>query len=220
MTLDPATAAHALYRFYDTTGELLYIGITCNPGSRWRDHQRTKTWWHEITQITIEQHPSKRAVEIAERSAIQAEQPRYNIIHNRPQNPTVFDCPRCGRGAVRRTSAGRCRGCGMRLVLHGEHCDLMETTAAWDGVAWRYLINRTPESESTKGSMASRLLPISRLGELEAAATTADWTAVDPDVDVDLPLTPAEIAIIERALSTPGFYGNPFAENGVARSHR
>jgi hypothetical protein len=36
-----ATAPHALYRFYDAAGMLLYVGITVDPGAR---HHWTCGW--------------------------------------------------------------------------------------------------------------------------------------------------------------------------------
>jgi predicted GIY-YIG superfamily endonuclease len=74
---------HALYRFYDATGALLYIGITADPGSRWRKHAQDKPWWHEVANIVVERHLTRTEVLEAERLAILAEHPRYNIVHNR-----------------------------------------------------------------------------------------------------------------------------------------
>lgn len=77
------TTAHALYRFRAADGTLLYVGITINPGRRWRAHQR-REWWHEVASITVEKHPDRAAVLAAERAAITSESPRYNVTHNRP----------------------------------------------------------------------------------------------------------------------------------------
>jgi len=79
----------ALYRFYDAAGDLLYIGITFDPGSRWAQHQHDKPWWHEVQQLTVEVHPDRQAVLDAERAAILAERPRYNIVHNTGRASTV-----------------------------------------------------------------------------------------------------------------------------------
>jgi hypothetical protein len=79
------SATHALYRFYATDGALLYVGITADPGTRWRAHSHDKPWWHEVANVTVEQHPDRTAVLEAERAAIVAEQPRYNVVHNRGQ---------------------------------------------------------------------------------------------------------------------------------------
>lgn len=74
---------HALYRFFDASGALLYIGITANPSERLRQHSKEKPWWHTITHISLECFPDKHSVLTAEREAILAEKPRHNIVHNR-----------------------------------------------------------------------------------------------------------------------------------------
>lgn len=81
------TQAHALYRFYDATGTLLYIGITLDPGSRWRSHAQDKPWWHDVADIRLELHPDRDSVLEAERAAIIAEHPLHNVVHNRRRRP-------------------------------------------------------------------------------------------------------------------------------------
>lgn len=73
---------HALYRFHNAAGQLLYVGITLNPSQRWAQHRDDKPWWHEVADITVETHPSRTAVLDAERHAIATERPLYNVVHN------------------------------------------------------------------------------------------------------------------------------------------
>ena len=80
---------HALYRFYDATGTLLYVGITADPGARWRQHAHDKPWWHHVANITIETHPTRTAVFDAERAAIIAERPLHNVVHNGHRRATT-----------------------------------------------------------------------------------------------------------------------------------
>lgn len=82
--MNPATARqpHALYRFLDTSGELLYVGVTNNPSRRFTQHGVSRDWWHEVETIRMERHESREAVLEAERAAIIAERPRYNVKHN------------------------------------------------------------------------------------------------------------------------------------------
>lgn len=75
--------SHALYRFYDAAGALLYIGITVNPGTRWSQHSKDKAWWEDVAQATVERFPDRKSVLDAERTAIIREQPRHNVAHNR-----------------------------------------------------------------------------------------------------------------------------------------
>jgi hypothetical protein len=74
---------HALYRFFASDGSLLYIGITADPGARWKQHAGDKPWWSTVANITVEAFPSREAVLEAERAAILAERPRHNVVHNR-----------------------------------------------------------------------------------------------------------------------------------------
>lgn len=74
---------HALYRFWNADDQLLYVGITLNPGARWKAHQYDKPWWSNVARITIELHPDRAAALASERAAIHAERPLYNVVHNR-----------------------------------------------------------------------------------------------------------------------------------------
>jgi predicted GIY-YIG superfamily endonuclease len=76
-------ADHALYRFFGQGGQLLYIGITRDPSSRWGQHRGDKPWWFEVQRIEIESLPDRASALKAERLAIQSEKPRYNVVHNR-----------------------------------------------------------------------------------------------------------------------------------------
>ncbi|MEU4410701.1 GIY-YIG nuclease family protein [Streptosporangium sp. NPDC023963] len=73
---------HALYRFYDATGVLLYVGITADPGVRFKKHRGDKEWWTEVANIRIEKLPTRAAVLDAERRAIREERPLWNVAHN------------------------------------------------------------------------------------------------------------------------------------------
>lgn len=78
------TDHHALYRFHDAAGQLLYVGLTSNPGRRFAQHASDKPWWTEVATVRIETFPDRASVALAERVAIQAERPRYNVVHARP----------------------------------------------------------------------------------------------------------------------------------------
>lgn len=80
-------APHALYRFYDVRDRLLYVGITLDLGARWKHHSKNKTWWVDVARCTVEHFPTRDAVLAAESVAINAEKPRWNIVHNRGRLP-------------------------------------------------------------------------------------------------------------------------------------
>ena len=77
-----ATPSQALYRFFDADGHLLYVGISLNPGERWKQHRADKPWWLEVASITIDHLPDRDAALQAETAAIKSERPRYNIAQN------------------------------------------------------------------------------------------------------------------------------------------
>ena len=93
---------HCLYRFFDAASQLLYVGITMNPSSRWNQHRKDKAWWVEVANITIEPHLSRPAALRAEQRAIRFEHPLWNVMHNRPK---VFDI-----------EASRCSFCGVEAT--------------------------------------------------------------------------------------------------------
>lgn len=69
---------HVLYRFFDSDGKLLYIGITNNPQRRFQNHRATKPWFAEVAHSTMEYYSSRDDLAAAEAAAIMAELPKYN----------------------------------------------------------------------------------------------------------------------------------------------
>lgn len=72
----------ALYRLFDNSGALLYIGVSVSPEQRWMHHAEHKTWWPEVAQINFEWHPTRNEALRREADAIRHERPRYNVQHN------------------------------------------------------------------------------------------------------------------------------------------
>lgn len=75
-------AETALYRFFDVSGALLYVGITGQPGERFSLHLRKAQWWGEVATMRMEWLPSRAKAFRAEAMAIAAEKPVYNLSHN------------------------------------------------------------------------------------------------------------------------------------------
>ena len=70
---------------FNRDGDLLYIGISNDPVLRLSQHANEKPWVkREVTKWEIEptSYPSFAAALAAERKAIEAEHPRYNVVHN------------------------------------------------------------------------------------------------------------------------------------------
>jgi hypothetical protein len=68
-----------LYRAYDSTGRLLYVGISLSALARLANHRSQSDWFAEVRRLEIEVFSNRELAEAAERQAVQAESP----IHNR-----------------------------------------------------------------------------------------------------------------------------------------
>lgn len=68
-----------LYRFYDTEGVLLYVGITKFFEPRLKQHYKNAEWFFDTASVKLEHYQTRQEVERAETEAIEQECPRYNI---------------------------------------------------------------------------------------------------------------------------------------------
>jgi hypothetical protein len=83
----------ALYRCFDAGGDLLYIGITLRYPTRWREHSDAKSWWTDVASMTLEWFGSWTEAEVAERTAILAENPRHNVDRWQPDRSRILPLP-------------------------------------------------------------------------------------------------------------------------------
>lgn len=72
-------ATCVLYRHFDAEGTLLYVGISIQPAARIYQHDRTSHWFDRVRRIELEHFQTIAEAAAAERTAIQAENPRYNV---------------------------------------------------------------------------------------------------------------------------------------------
>ncbi|GII24284.1 GIY-YIG nuclease family protein [Planosporangium mesophilum] len=95
---DLATRPHALYRFWDRTDVLLYVGITADLPQRMGDHRTDKPWWSQVARVTVEHFDTREAALKAETESIREERPLYNVQGNilvhAPSNEGVEDAVR------------------------------------------------------------------------------------------------------------------------------
>lgn len=70
-----------LYRHFDGSGQLLYVGISLSTIGRLAQHNRLSHWARDIATITIERYPTRAEAVQAERAAIAAERPKFNVQH-------------------------------------------------------------------------------------------------------------------------------------------
>lgn len=73
----------AVYRMYDASGALLYIGQSVNPASRPMQLADHRKWVTNIASITLQWLPTRQDALREEESAIRAERPLHNVTHNR-----------------------------------------------------------------------------------------------------------------------------------------
>lgn len=76
-----ARQRHWVYRLYNVDSAVIYVGCTSAIGSRLTDHSRKKPWWSEVCGVEVEQHKNMRDGLDAERAAIEALQPKYNLVY-------------------------------------------------------------------------------------------------------------------------------------------
>lgn len=77
MTVPNEPRRAAVYRLYDETGALLYIGSSYDPAKRCEAHRR-KPWWPRVVQRTEEWHPNRGVAYRLETEAISTEGPKFN----------------------------------------------------------------------------------------------------------------------------------------------
>lgn len=71
-----------LYRHFDSTGKLLYIGISLNEFNRFKQHMVNSNWSTDTAYTHYERFNTREEALDAERLAIMDEKPVYNKIHN------------------------------------------------------------------------------------------------------------------------------------------
>ncbi|MER5584084.1 GntR family transcriptional regulator [Streptomyces asoensis] len=89
------TKRTALYRLYDSSEVLLYVGISTYPDERLKQHAGDKLWWHHVARQEITWLDSRAEALKAEAEAIANERPLYNGYHHLgkgwPQKAREYD---------------------------------------------------------------------------------------------------------------------------------
>lgn len=70
--------AAAVYRHFDASGRLLYIGCSMDPARRFGVHRCVAPWARQVANITLEWFDSREEAEAAEAAAIARENPPHN----------------------------------------------------------------------------------------------------------------------------------------------
>lgn len=80
-----------LYRYFDKTGRLLYVGVSVSALIRLTQHSQTSEWFGQWVTMTRETYKDRTTALRAERGAIVKERPLYNKTHNFYQAPAKVE---------------------------------------------------------------------------------------------------------------------------------
>jgi hypothetical protein len=80
-----------LYRHFDASDRLLYIGISRCAWKRLQQHLASSPWREQFFRMTVEDYPTRGAAIDAEAAAILAEQPTFNKEGRRPASNATFN---------------------------------------------------------------------------------------------------------------------------------
>lgn len=69
----------ALYRIWDASGRLLYVGISLSVIKRLMDHRTTSEWFEHLDTLRVTWYETRSSALQAETAAIKSECPIYNI---------------------------------------------------------------------------------------------------------------------------------------------
>lgn len=75
----------AVYRFFDSSDALIYIGITNNPPKRWALHAYQKPWWKDVALREVEWFDTREEAEVVEAQVISHCRPKWNIDGGEPE---------------------------------------------------------------------------------------------------------------------------------------
>lgn len=77
-----------VYRMFDPTGALLYIGTCSDITGRLKGHEEASPFFDPETTVTdLAEYDTRAERQAAEVEAIRTEFPRWNIIHRAPNHP-------------------------------------------------------------------------------------------------------------------------------------
>lgn len=95
-----ADARYAVYRLYDASGYLLYVGATKNVAVRMSQHRADKPWWPEVddARTVVAWFDSVDGAAAAEFEAIRSESPAHNVASTDGRKPQMYRVPTGRRG--------------------------------------------------------------------------------------------------------------------------
>lgn len=77
----------ALYRHFDASDRLLYVGISLSAVQRLAQHRTGAKWFDQIARVDVQWLPSREDALAAESEAIRTERPQHNIAGTSTRSP-------------------------------------------------------------------------------------------------------------------------------------
>lgn len=85
---------YILYRWWDASGDLLYVGKSISMFARIAAHRKSSAFFPAAESMTIERFSDAAALSVAEVKAIREEHPLHNVVHNgAPGTPRNLNSP-------------------------------------------------------------------------------------------------------------------------------
>jgi predicted GIY-YIG superfamily endonuclease len=75
------TTVYSVYKMYDETGKLLYVGMSEDVRRRLREHRKEKPWIENVVAVEVTPYLDKNTALEAEAKAIQEDGPLFNTAH-------------------------------------------------------------------------------------------------------------------------------------------
>lgn len=69
----------AVYRLYDLDHDLIYVGSSSNPKTRFVQHAQHHAWWEDVASWVVEWFPDRDAAREEEAHLIRTGSPLYNV---------------------------------------------------------------------------------------------------------------------------------------------
>jgi predicted GIY-YIG superfamily endonuclease len=69
----------ALYRYYDSEGNLLYVGISVSAARRMEQHKQAKIWFKNLARVRVEHFSDRDSALQAEKKVNQGHSPYYRL---------------------------------------------------------------------------------------------------------------------------------------------
>jgi hypothetical protein len=129
----------SLYRHFDASGRLLYVGISLCAVYRLSQHRLKSGWYCDIARVDIERHKSLAHARYAEAMAIRDEKPLHNKARPAPIDPDapVEEAPIYPESTLRRGLLAQLSGSkdGHRTIIYTVLPATRNAQAALDRIA-------------------------------------------------------------------------------------